>query len=97
MTDAILYEYAAIRCLVGGRSCTSVVLAPAVASVADLSAVALVCRVDSSGRGLAGVGSIGLERSAVDEVAIGLEELECCTNRAVVVPGLGVDSLKSCC
>ena len=33
----------------------------------------------------------------MDEVAIGLEELECCTKRAVVVPGLGVDSLMSCC
>ena len=44
-----------------------------------------------------GVGNNGLEWSSVGEVAIGLEELECCTKRAVVVPGLGVDSLMSCC
>ena len=53
------------------------------------------CRLISSWSYI-GVGSIGLEWSAVDEVAIGLEEPECCTNRAVVVPGLGAASLKSC-
>ena len=26
-----------------------------------------------------------------------LDSKKCCTNRAVVVPGLGVDSLMSCC
>ena len=85
MTDAILYVYAAIRCLVEDGSCASVVLVAAVASVAASVRCCLVCRVDSSGRDLVGVGSIGLERSAVDEVA-GLEELERCTHRAVVVP-----------
>ena len=97
VTDAILYVYAATRCLVGGGSCTSVVFVAAVASVAASVRCCLVCRVASSVRGLVGVGNNGLEWSAVDEVAIGLEELECCTKRAVVVPGLGVDSLISCC
>ena len=67
----------------------------AVASIAVSVRCCLVCLVDSSGRGLIGVG-IGLEWSAVDEVTTGHEEPECCTNRAVVVPGLGVASLKSC-
>ena len=72
-------------------------LVAAVASVAVSVRCCLVCLVDSSGRGLVGIGNIGLEWSEVDEVAIGREELVCCTSRAVVVPGLGVASLKSCC
>ena len=89
--------YAALRCLVDGGSCASVVLVAAVASVAVSVRCCLVCLVDSSGRDLVGIGSTGPEWSEVDEVASGLEELVCGTSRAVVVPGLGVASLKSCC
>ena len=91
--------YAATRCLVDGGSCASVVLVAAVASVAVSVRCCLVCLVDSSGRDLIGIGNSGLEWFDVDEVAIGLEELVCCTSRAVVgtVPGFGVASLKSCC
>ena len=74
VTDAILYAYA-FRCRVVGGSCASVVLGAAVASVAVSVRCCLVCLVVSSGRSLVGVGSIGLEWSAVDDVAIGLEEL----------------------
>ena len=76
--------YAAIRCLVDGGSCASVVLVAAVASVA-VSVRCLVCLIDSSGRDLVGIGSTGWEWSEVDEVASGR------------VSGLGVASLKSCC
>ena len=61
VTDAILYVYAATRCLVEGGSCDSVVLVAAVASVAVSVRCCLACLLVSSGRGLVGVGNIGLE------------------------------------
>ena len=62
MTDAILYVLV-FRCRVGAGSRTSVVVA-AVCSVAMPVRCCLLCLVVSSGRGLVGVGSIGLQFSA---------------------------------